>query len=37
MKLLLNKKDIQIIEYLKKEIAINEIKILLNKLKLNPI
>lgn len=38
LKLLLNKKiDVQVIEYLKNGLTVNEIKILLEKLKLNPI
>lgn len=35
---LINKKiDVQVIEYLKKGLTVNEIKILIDKLKLNPI
>ena len=38
LNLLLNKKiDVQVIEYLKNGVTVNEIKILLEKLKLNPI
>ena len=38
LNLLLNKKiDVQVIEYLKNGLTANEIKILLEKLKLNPI
>ncbi len=38
LNLLLNKKiDVQVMEYLKNGLTINEIKILLDKLKLNPI
>ena len=38
LSLLLNKKiDVQVIEYLKNGLTVNEIKILLDKLKLNPI
>ena len=38
MNLLLNKKiNVQVIEYLKNGLTVNEIKILLDKLKLNPI
>ena len=38
MNLLLNKKiDVQVIEYLKNGLTVNEIKILIDKLKLTPI
>jgi len=38
LNLLLNKKiDVQVVEYIKSGLTINEIKILLDKLKLNPI